>query len=238
VDSVLTNEDAQLRGIIDDFVKAHPDYKWSVKLQGLDGDERSASYDSTMSFRSASIYKLLLMYPLVQKVPMAKWSKVDLDVSGHKRSLSDCVSAMLRVSNNPCGVAVGNYVGWASADDQLVSIGLKATDLNNDAGPTTTASDLNYYLQGIYKGKWFDGATRGFILKALDEQILRGGIPTGCGEACVVADKTGDLGTIRNDVGIINYGDNAYTLSIFSSGAPYSQIAQLAAQIQSYMQAN
>jgi beta-lactamase class A len=158
-------------------------------------------------------------------------------VQGKTKTLNDCVTAMLKVSNNACGKAVGDYVGWEYADAELKVIGLEKTRLNSDLGPMTTAADVAYYLQGLYEGKWFDGASRDFIIKTLDQQILRAGIPHGCGSGCAVADKTGDLGFVRHDAAIVRYAGGAYVLSVFSDGASYADISGLAAQIQAYIDA-
>lgn len=229
---------SQLQAIIDQFAKTHGSYRWGIRLQGLGSDERSAAYDNNVPFRSASVYKLLLMYPLIQRVPMNQWNSVELNVKGNTVRLDKCVTAMLKVSDNNCGKAVGDYVGWRYIDSELAIIGLQKTNINNDNGPVTTAGDVAYYLQGLYEGKWFDGATRDFIIKTLDQQILRQGIPAGCGTNCAVADKTGDLNFVRHDAGIVRYPGGAYVLSIFSSGASYSEIAGLAAQLQTFMVAN
>ncbi|HVX58131.1 MAG TPA: serine hydrolase [Candidatus Saccharimonadales bacterium] len=231
-------EDAQLEAIMKQFVASHSDHEWSISLQGLGSDERAAAYDPSAVFRSASMFKLLLMYPLIQRTPIDQWPSVDLDVNGKTKTLDACVQAMLKVSDNSCGKAVGDYVGWAYADAQLKMLGLQRTTLNDDSGPKTTAGDVAFYLQGLYEGKWFDGATRAYIVKTLDQQILRAGIPTGCGSACAVADKTGDLGFVRHDAGVIRYAGGAYVLSVFSDGASYSQIADLADQLQTFMAAN
>lgn len=228
-------QNQQLSLIINRFAARHAGHEWGVQLQGLGNDERAAAYRATEDFRSASLYKLLLMYPLIQQVPFDQWGTQDLDVNGTSTNLKACVTAMLRVSNNPCGVAVGDYVGWGFADSQLKLIGLRNTTLSDPNGPRTSAADVAYYLQGLYDGKWFDGATQDFIIKTLDQQIFRTGIPAGCGSACAVADKTGSLSMARDDAGIIRYPGGAYVLSVLSDGASYADIAQLAAQIQAFM---
>jgi len=237
-DRSIEYENEQLQNIVAQFVNRHTDHKWSVQLQGLGSDERSVSYDSTDTFRSASMFKILLMYSLIQKLPMSEWSSVDLNVGGKTQTVGDCVDKMLRASNNPCGKAVGDYIGWQFADDQLRTIGLEGTRLDDDSGPKTTAKDVAYFLHGLYEGKWFDGETRSYIIKTLDQQIFRAGIPAGCGSGCAVADKTGDLGFVRHDAGVVRYAGGAYVLSIFTDGASYFQIAQLAGQLQAFMSAN
>lgn len=229
-----TYEDVHLQSLISNFAAAHPANHWSVQIEGLGNDERSASYNATNKYASASIFKLLLMYPLMQKTPISQWSSTQIDISNTTESLSDCVTAMLRVSDNACGEAVGAYVGWEYATTELQSIGLASTRLDDPNSPTTTAADTAYYLQGLYNGKWFDGATRNFVLNVLSNQTVRTGIPAGC-SGCMVADKTGDLAGARHDAGIVTYRGGSYVLSIFTDGASASQIAQLTRQIQVHM---
>lgn len=230
-------ESSRLDGIIASFTQSHPQVMWSVSVQGLGTDLVSANYNSGQTYNSASIYKLLLTYPLSQKLPYSQWATTKLKVGSRTLSVQDCVSAMLKVSDNNCAVAVGNYVGWGWADTQLKSIGLTSTVLNRANGPVTTAADTTKYLSQLYSGNLFDSDSRQFILDALSKQIYRSGIPAGCPQ-CDVADKIGDLGNVRHDAGIISAGNKTYILSIFTSGASYAKIAQLTAQIQAFMDSN
>lgn len=236
--NLIPQEDAALSQIISQFAASHPDQQWSVQLTGLGGDSRAASFNANQKFNTASIYKLLLIYPLLQKAPYQTWPDVTLGVNGQLRSLSDCVAAMLRVSDNACGDAVGDYVGWAYADAQLKDIGLMSTALNSAAGPTTTAADVATYLGGLYNSSWINGDARDFVLGQMGQQIYRKGIPAGAGSAASVADKIGDLGFVRHDAGIVSYRGGTYVLSIFTSGASYAQIAQLSSLIQAALVQN
>lgn len=233
----LPTEDPKLAAILNNWANSHHQNQWSVDVLGLTADTPSASYNPNVSFNSASIYKVLLTYPLLTKIPRSEWASVQLATGDNQTSLADCVDSMLRVSDNTCGDAVGAYVGWAYADAQLHEIGLANTHLNDPSGPTTTAADASLFMQGLYGGKWFDPGDRAYIMNIMQEQILRSGIPAGC-PSCIVADKTGDLGFVRHDTAIVQYGSKAYGLSIFTSGASYGQIAQLTSQIQSYISAS
>lgn len=75
-----TYEDARLQSLISSFAAAHPTNRWSVQIEGLGNDERSASYNATSKYASASIFKLLLMYPLMQKTPISQWSSTQIDI--------------------------------------------------------------------------------------------------------------------------------------------------------------
>lgn len=236
--STLTTEDPKLAALLSNWTASHRQNQWSIAITGLSADTPSATYASNLSYNSASIFKLLLMYPLLSKIPRSAWNTVQLSTGDTQTSLSDCVDAMLRMSDNTCGDAVGSYVGWTYADAQLHRLGLNNTHLNNQTGPTTTTANVNLYLKSLYNSTSIDPGDRAYIMNIMQAQTTRNGIPTGCLDAspgCAVADKTGDLGFVRHDVAIVQYGAKAYALSIFTDGASYSQIAQLTVQIETYI---
>lgn len=228
--------DKGLQTILESWTANHPAYKWSMAVQGMDNDKRFASVNVDSKMRLASIYKLFLTYPLFQKVPLSSFNQTYLSVGGTSRSVGDCVDAMLRLSDNPCGEAIGSYVGWAHADVVLNGAGFSHTQLNSNVGTQSSTSDTAKLLKEIYNGSLYTEAQRQYILNILKQQTHRRGIPTGC-SGCVVADKTGELAYVNNDAGIVYYVNDVYVLVIFSDGADYSHIASLASQIQQYMAA-
>lgn len=230
-------DNSRLDGIIASFTGSHSQYMWSVVVQGLGSDTISASYNPSQTYTAASIYKLLLIYPLSQKLPFGKWATTQLNVGGQSESVTDCVTAILKVSDNPCGTAIGNWVGWAYADSQLKNVGLANTKLNLAAGPITTSTDTANFLNELWGGNLVNSDVRQFVLGILSQQIDRDGIPAGC-PGCNVADKVGFLGNVTHDAGIVTSGDKTYILSIFTSGAQWDKIAQLTAQVQSFMASN
>lgn len=225
---VGTEPDPGLKQLLNDWSADHPNHKWSVVVQGIGQDRRFAKLNPDEVFGSASLYKLQILYPLLQRHNLSTFEQVNTSAG----RLSDCVYRMLRVSDNPCGEAVGTYVGWSKSDAKLKELGLKNTTLGNSLG--TTADDMAILMKEIYDGPKFSTEAREYILGVLRSQTWRKGIPTGC-NACTVANKTGDLSHVRHDVAIIEDAGRTYVLTIFTSGAPYSQIAQLTSQLQQYL---
>jgi len=221
-----------LQAAIDGWVQAHSDHRWGVDVHGLKDDPTHAASSPDAVSNMASIYKLLLMYALVQKVPRAQWDTTNITASGKPFTLTACVEAMLLRSDNPCGEAVGSYVGWSNANKKLVALGLTNTHLST--GTNGTAGDIGTYLQLLYNGKLFSADDTQYFLGLMGRQIYRQGIPAGC-SGCTVQDKTGDVGTVRNDAAIVTSGDRAYEVVIMSNGASYGQIADLARTIQGVM---
>lgn len=222
--------DAALKELLNSWAAKHPDQKWAVVVQGLGKEKRFAKLNPDDSFRSASLYKLHIMYPLLQKHPYGGWSSIDTPAG----NLSDCVTRMLKLSDNSCGEAVGTYLNWSKSTVKLKDLGLNSTNLNDKAGPTSTAGDMATFMSELYSGDKFSPEGRDYILSTLRNQTWRKGIPTGC-SGCRVANKTGDLGFVRHDAAIVEYAGRAYVLTVFTSGASYSQIAQLTSQVHTYM---
>lgn len=235
-DAKLEVDNQKLQTVLDSWAASHPDHVWSVAIQGLGPDKRVAAVNADKKQTSASIFKLLLLYPLFQKYSIDYLASNYVSVAGKSPiSLKQCVELMIVKSDNDCGVVIGgSATGWSNASKAVKQIGLSGTNLNDPNGATTTATDTTLYLQKLYANELFNSDTTNYVLGLMKQQVYRGGIPAGCGD-CIVADKTGDLGNVRNDAGIVEFGGQAYALSIFTVGASYSQIAELTSQIQSIM---
>ncbi len=215
----------ELTPLLQAWIKQHPDQQWSVVYRDLEGNQQSVSVNGDQTYYAASLYKLLLMYPLLQKTPVSQFSKVQVFADNTPRSLQDCVTAMLRVSDNACGEAVADYVGWAKADSVLHAAGYKGINLNRNLQVTPQAAVD--YLADLYTGKLVNTQSERFTMSILQTQKYRSGIPAGC-SGCQVADKTGDNEGYLHDVGIVADGTHTYALGIFSKGGSYQQVAELA----------
>jgi hypothetical protein len=227
----------QINGLLQSWSAAHPNHSWSVAINSIDGTTFNGGVNQGQIFKTASLYKLLLVDRLFTLYKPADLAAVQLDVAGRgKTPLDKCVNLMLRVSDNPCGVAVGNLLGWSRTNQSLRQIGLSQTKINDSAGPSSTAADVNTYLVKLAQGSLLSSDAQSYVLSLMQTQRLRAGIPAGC-SGCTVANKTGDLGYVRHDAAIVAYSGGRYALTIFTNGASYSQIAQLTSQIQQLVSA-
>lgn len=227
---------AGLANLLADWTKIHPEHTWSVALKTISGPAISGGINQDTVFGTASIYKLLLTYKLFTTYNLDQLSQISLKVEGRPQaSLASCVNLMLTVSDNPCGEAVGNFLGWRSSGAVLKNLGLAHTDLNSSRGPLSSAGDVTEYLVKLDSGQLLKPAAKDYVEGLMLNQKLRAGIPAGC-TSCTVADKTGDLGRIRHDAAIVSYAGGKYVLTIFTDGASYGQIAQLTGQIQQFIQ--
>lgn len=229
--------DLELQSILEAWVKKHPSQKWSVVVYGLKGDVRSAGVNQDQTYPTASVYKLLLTYPLFQQETLESLKSKQITAGGKSVSLDYCVREMIHSSSNPCGHAVAKYIGWEKADQFLREAGYANTDLKNET-PTTTAADVAAYLKDLYNGVILEENNRQFVINLLSKQIWRDAIPRGCKACSMVADKVGYMPSVFHDAGIIEHASGAYVLSVFTSEAKPRQISELTRQVQAYMSAN
>jgi hypothetical protein len=224
---------AKVQELLNSWAANHSGQQWSVAVQGLGNDKTQASVNPNVGYDPASVFKLYFTYTLFQNYNLDSLSKSTVPVIGRgSLSMKDCLDLMIKNSDNPCGEAMGNRLGWGKTTKALKNIGIVNTDLNNPQGLSTTAADINLYLQKLNKGELMAPENQQYLIGLMQQQKFRQGIPAGC-RGCIVADKTGDLGFARHDAGIVQYQGGSYTLAIMTNGVSYSQIAQLTRQIQS-----
>lgn len=216
-----------LQALLSSWAAAHPAQQWGIDVRQLNGGASKASHNPNQQFFPASIYKLLVMGSLLGKLPYSEWDKT-IDKSGP--TYAACVDRMIRHSDNPCGVAIGRFVGWKNADINLKNIGLSNTRLSGDADSLhTTAADVSLYLQEFYTDNRYPQAKQS-VMTSMSRQIYKKGIQAGS-PGCTVYDKIGDLDGVRHDAAIVECPDSAYILTILSRGGSYAQIADLSQRV-------
>lgn len=218
-----------LQPILDNWSNEHKGQKWAVVAKSITGPSFDAELNPTKEFESASIYKLFLMQPLFQQIPVEQQGKINIDISTGQKSISTCVDLMIRLSNNECGEAVGKYVNWNKAGSTLKKSGFSHTKFTQD-GIKTSAGDTAKFLEQL-NGDMLTRTGKEAVMKSLYQQRWRDGIPAGC-PGCIVANKTGQINGVTHDAALVQYKGGTYVLTVFSEGGSFKQIAQLTGQIQ------
>ena len=219
-----------LQPILDAWAKDNDQQKWGIVVKSLEGPSFNASLNADKEFESASIYKLFLTLPLFDQIAVEHQKGVNLTVNGKNKSIATCVDLMLRVSNNECGEAIGEYLGWQKVTRSLAQKGYSHTDFSKQANLVTSAGDTASFMESLY-GDMFDRQAREIVMESLKQQRWRQGIPSGC-PGCQVANKTGFLNNVMHDAAILQYQGGTYVLTVFSEGGTFKQIAELTGQIQ------
>lgn len=219
-----------LQPVIDNWAKQNPRQRWGIAVKSLSGPEFQAQLNADRQFRSASLYKLFLVQPLFSRYSLAQQQATGVALGGTSRSMAACLDLMLRISDNPCGEAVGSKLGWTKTTRELKAAGYVSTDFSKGDTPVTSAADMALFLERL-SGNMLDEQSKTTVMKSLLAQRWNKGIPAGC-SGCTVANKTGSLGSVMNDAAIVQYAGGSYVLVVMSEGGSFKQIAELTKQIQ------
>lgn len=204
---------------------------FGVSVTTMYGTGLSASANGGKQFEAASTYKLFVAYMVFQRINQGAMQWSDQIYGG--RDATTCFDDMIVKSDNNCAKAFADKVGgWQVVEDAMRGLGLTGTDLTGST-LLTTSNDLSLYLQKLQAGSLLNTADAGRLIDAMKRQIYRAGIPKGTGQS--VADKVGFVDNVIHDAGIV-YGPNGpYILVIMTSNSSWGAIANIAAQINSYL---
>ena len=207
--------------------------EWSVVVQDLNNPVNHVGVNQEKVYFPASIYKLFLTIPMAQKVSFDGWKSQTLNLDQKQTSIHDCVGLMLSKSDNPCGEAIGKYVGWSKTDKIMRANGFNQTSFSTN-NLKSSAADTARFLEKLHNKHWFDQTTREYIMSALAGQKYRAGIPSGCVN-CTVLNKTGDLNGYLHDAAIVDNGVSKYVIVVFSKDGSYKQISSLSHLVNSHL---
>ena len=198
---------------------------FSIAVAEVGGKGRLASSGGSKQYEAASTYKLYVAYAVIKKVESGEMSWSDQIVNG--KDTAACFDAMIVVSDNPCGKAFGDKIGWGTVDAMMRDVGLASTSLGK--GFYTSANDLSLYLQKLANGSLLsaDGANR--LLDCMKRQVYRSGIPAGT--KVPVADKVGFIGAYLHDAGIVYSTSGTYVMVLMTSDSSWGTIANASGQI-------
>jgi beta-lactamase class A len=176
-------------------------------------NDASASTNADTQFVSASIYKLFVAYDIYKKIDAGTLSSTEkLTAYGTSRTVEQCLSDMITVSDNTCGKALGALDDWAALDAMLASEGYSHTMLNNynaagvlTGDKQTSASDVALLLSRLYKGTLLSKTSSEHFIHLLKGDTINYMLPSGLPSGTVIAHKVGFLGQYQHDAGIV-YG--------------------------------
>jgi beta-lactamase class A len=110
---------------------------------------------------------------------------------------------MITVSDNTCGVALGNLVGWERQNPRLHELGFSKTLLQRNDSEQTSAGDVAKLLQRLHDGTLLSPASTQAFTDLLKAQKINNRLPQGLSAGTVIAHKTGDLDGLVHDAGIV-----------------------------------
>ena len=229
--TVEVSRSQQVQEVIDGFIAEHSDGDIAVSVQALDGSF-SAGHKQQQAYNSASLYKTLAAYKVLQMVDANELSLSQQ--TSTEKTIEECIEAAITVSDNPCGIVLQSLAGGSSTDQATLTWGYNETTLSGYY-PQTSAYDQNQLFADIYNGNRLSADSRTLLLSYLADQKITNRTPE-YGDATLYL-KTGDLSSVIHSAGLVESSDLSYTIAVLTDDwdvdlhSKYSAISEIHVQI-------
>ena len=144
---------------------------------------------------------------------------------------------MITISHNYGALLLIEKIGLSNVKLFLEKHGLKESIIGEDL-PTSTANDIELFLEKLYKGELANEKYSNKMLKLLKMQKLNNKLPKYLPKDVVVAHKTGEIGFLTHDAGIAYTKNGDYIIVIFSESdnpkGAEEEIAQISKAVYEY----
>lgn len=230
---------------------------YSVVVKDLQtGDMYTRNADQT--YATASLYKLWTMavvYQFIEEGRLQKDQVLSATVADLNEAfsippeeaertegeitmtISEALERMITVSENYPAHLLTREVGLASLNSFLAN--KKLTESSTGSPPKTTANDLALFYEKLYRGEIVSKASSEEMIELLKRQTLNDRIPKYLPKSVEVAHKTGELGSVKHDAGIIYTDKGDYIMIFLSESSNQLQaaerIAMMADNIYTYL---
>ncbi len=204
----------------------YPSLKASVFCLELDRG-LFVNWEGDVSFPAASTIKLPIMLALFQDIDAGKVrlderltikpeliasgsGSIQYEKPGREYTMLEIVTKMIAISDNTATNVIIERLGGAEALNQrFVEWGLQSTVIRNslpdlEGTNTTTAQDLSNVLLTIEHGKSVSLKSRDRMLGILEQTTTNTLLPPGLEKGSLIFHKTGDIGTVLGDTGIVD----------------------------------
>lgn len=202
-------------------------------------------------YETASLYKLWVAAELEEKIQRGQISKDDqisedivklneqFDIASEDAELKEgtietTVSAaleqMIVVSDNYSALILSKLVGLSNVSLFLSNYGFSESSLNP---PSSTAYDIGQFYQLLYNSRIVSASASKEVLTLLMRQRLNDRIPKYLPKNVAIAHKTGELGGVKHDAGIIFAPFGDYILVAMSDTKNPQKAAEIIARVSS-----
>ena len=219
-----------------------------VVVLDLASGERCATRAGTI-FRSASLYKLLVMAEAYEQIAAGAISPDDLlDLESRHYvdvphtdpgetvtvTVAGAIQAMIQWSDNPTAVALHELLTDAAVVAHARRLGMERTVL--EPYYETTPADIALFFERLYDGTIVSARASAEMHALLRGQRIRRLLPEGLPAGVPIAHKTGSLPSWEHDAGIVEAGGGDYVIVVLTwhggdHPAAYSLIRELSALV-------
>ena len=226
------------------YADAHSARVGFVVLDLTDGSR--CSYHAGEVFRTASLYKLIVLAEAHEQVRQGTFSFDEgITVRQYRAATADrpagtdvyvvgareAARRMIQVSDNATAEALAARLQWSAVGAAPARLGMPNTIVGD--AYTTTADDIAYFYAELHAGTLVGADEDAAMLDVLRGQRIRDRIPWFLPDDVEIAHKTGRLYAYANDVGIVYAPAGPFVLVLLtesdeSLGPGYEAIRDLA----------
>lgn len=194
------------------------------------GSDREIAVNEDLQMPSASMVKIPIMMSyffaaregrlsLSDRIAIKKSDKapgsgtLKYDIPGKEYTIEELIIRMVTESDNTATNMLINNMGFAALNAYFDKLGLKHTNLSrkmmdfrerkSGVENYTTAGDMAYLLERLYRGKFLSEETSRQCIEILARQKMKDRIPKRLPHEVVVAHKTGLENGLCHDAGIV-----------------------------------
>lgn len=179
--------------------------------------------DESPMMPSASVIKVFIMYYAYRLIEQGELSEDDLINGQRARRL---IEVMIQHSDNNATNVLINHFGMQSMNQFFAEQGFNGTVVrrrmldfaarSQGYENFTTTADSMEFLQRLYNNRLVFPYNE--MLEIMKGQAVRTKIPLFLPSGTVTAHKTGELGDVENDMGIVFTEDSAFAIVVLTSG--------------------
>ena len=220
-DYFIGDNDSLLHGIDDNGLYANAnDVYYGICF--LETGEYISSGNSSKT-PSASVIKVFIMEYVFH---LKSQGLLDMDETLGGKTIAALVSAMIQQSDNGATNTLIDFLSMQSINEFLIEAGYSDTVLGRkmldfemrDSGSDnyTSLDDCITFLKKIYANRSDDSYSQ--MLDILKGQQIRTKIPSKLPSGLVVANKTGELDSVENDIAIVFADGSPYAIVVLTNG--------------------
>lgn len=212
----------------------NPADKYGIFIKQLQTGEKY-THNEHASFPAASLYKLWIMatvFNLMQdgtvthdmilneSIPALNRAfgidpeSAELTEGSVTFSIDDALLKMITISHNYAALALSKKIKISTGREFLTNFGFTESTFGDP--PKTTAADIGLFFEKLNQGTLINKTYSDEMLSLLKKQELNNKIPRLLPPNTVVAHKTGELGSVTHDAGIIFTPNGSYIFVILT----------------------
>jgi len=234
--------------------------KYSVVVKNLKTGEGESLYGDK-TFEAGSLYKLWIMAEAFDQIRNGTLSKdeilseeisflnkdFDIDPKSAESTegkitltVQSALTQMITISHNYAALLLTKRIGLSNVSKFLKTNKLISSHVGDT--PTSTADDIALFFEKLYKGELNNSQYTQEMLDLLKAQKLNNKLPKYLPKGTVVAHKTGEIGYLSHDAGIVYAKNGDYIIVVLSESdyppGAMERIAQISKSVFNYFEKN